>query len=401
MYDAIVIGARAAGSPTAMLLAKAGLKVLLVDRSRFPSDIMSTHYIHKQGVASLKRWGLLDAVIASDTPACTEWTFDVGPFALRGTTPRYEDIDVDYCPRRNVLDKILVDGAAAAGAEVREGFSVQEILMSGDRVTGIRGRSGTGAMVTEDAKIVIGADGRHSFVARSVQAQAYESRPSRTCVYYSYFSGVPMKGVELYPRPGSGIVAMYTTQGQACLAAVKRAEDFHVYRDDIEDTFWSVLQQAPDLYERARAGTREERWTGTVDLPFFFRKPYGPGWALVGDASYHQDPNLGQGISNAFRDAEALSAAITSGLDNADLDSLLAGYEETRNRLGRPFFEYSYMHAGLEPPPAEMAQLLGAIQGNPEAISQFLGTISGAVNPAEFFSPENAGRLMGVPAGAA
>src|SRR4051812_24790027 len=217
MYDAIIVGARVAGAPTAMLLARHGYKVLLLDKSAFPSDIMSTHYIQQHGVARLRRWGLLDQVRASDCPPSLDWRFDVGPFALHGNPPAADEGGVEYCPRRFVLDDILVKAAVQASAELRERFTVQEILSDGQRVTGIRGRVAGGATVTEQARVVIGADGLRSFVARSVQAPTYDSHPGRTCAYYTYFSGVPVTGVEIYPRPGRAIVVMRTNHDQACI----------------------------------------------------------------------------------------------------------------------------------------------------------------------------------------
>src|SRR5690349_11462940 len=140
MYDAIVVGARCAGSPTAMLLARKGYRVLLLDRASFPSDTLSVHYIHQPGVAALARWGLLETVIATGCPPVRQQRIDLGPFALVGAPSPADGIADAYAPRRTVLDTILIEAAAAAGAEVRQRFSVQEILMDGERVTGIRGR---------------------------------------------------------------------------------------------------------------------------------------------------------------------------------------------------------------------------------------------------------------------
>src|SRR5690349_7367167 len=178
MYDAIVVGARCAGAPTAMLLARQGYKVLLLDRAGFPSDTLSTHFIQPPGVARLARWGLLDRVAASNCPPAHRLVFDVGPFALVGTPPPVDGIADCYGPRRQVLDTILVEAAVQTGAELREHFTVTELLMDGERVRGIRGHAAGGATVTEEARIVIGADGLRSFVARSVQAPAYDARPA-------------------------------------------------------------------------------------------------------------------------------------------------------------------------------------------------------------------------------
>lgn len=181
MYDTVVVGARCAGSPTAMLLARKGYRVLLVDKAGFPSDTMSTHYIHQPGVARLHRWGLLDKVAASGCPPIERQIFDVGPFALAGTPPPCDGIRVGYAPRRMVLDKILLDAAVAAGVEVREQFKVEELTRDGDRLTGFSGRSGTGQKVHEEAQIVIGADGMRSQIARLADAPAYDEFPASSC----------------------------------------------------------------------------------------------------------------------------------------------------------------------------------------------------------------------------
>ena len=166
-FDAIVVGARCAGSPTAMLLSRKGYRVLVVDRATFPSDTVSTHVVQPLAVAALARWGLLDRLVATGCPPIHTYTYDFGPFTIAGA-PGTENFPVAYCPRRTILDKLLVDAAAEAGAEIREGFTVEEILIEDGRVAGIKGHSKGGTAVTERAKVVIGADGRHSLVAEAV-----------------------------------------------------------------------------------------------------------------------------------------------------------------------------------------------------------------------------------------
>ena len=197
MYDAIVIGARCAGAPVAMLLARKGYKVLLLDRSRFPSEIAHGHFIHRQGPKLLARWRLLNKVVESNCPPVLTQTTDYGDFALIGRTLVSEGVAFGYGPRRSVLDKILIDGATDARAELREGFSAEDFLFENNRLVGIRGRSKPGGhVVTEKAHITIGADGRRSLLARTVRAPVYQSTPSLTCWYFSYWSGVPNDGLE-------------------------------------------------------------------------------------------------------------------------------------------------------------------------------------------------------------
>jgi flavin-dependent dehydrogenase len=399
MYDVIVVGARCAGSPTAMLLAEQGYRVLLLDKAGFPSDTLSTHYLHQPGGARLKRWGLLDQVIASNCPPIRRNRVDLGPIVLRGSAPPRDGVADGYAPRRRVLDNILVQAAVSAGAELREHFSVQELVMDGDRVRGIRGHAVGGATVTDEAQIVIGADGLRSLVARSVQAPTYNAHPALTCAYYTYWSDVPIEDVELYVRPNRMLIAAPTNDGQTLTIIYWPAADFHQVRDDIEGSYWQALDLAPGLAQRLRAGRQAERFYGTADLPNFFRQPYGLGWALVGDAGYHKDPILAQGISDAFRDADLLAAAVDAGLSGRrPLEAALTDYQRERDQQVMPIFESTLQFASLQPPPPEQFPLFAALQGNQTQIDRFIGTFAGTVPISEFFSPENIGQIMSMAA---
>ncbi|HET9496178.1 MAG TPA: NAD(P)/FAD-dependent oxidoreductase, partial [Chloroflexia bacterium] len=361
----------------------------------FPSDTLSTHYIHQPGVAQLKKWGLLEKVQESNCPPARYLSLDVGPFALTGTPTPVDGVAYGYAPRRTVLDKILVDAAVQAGAELREHFTVKELVTDGDRVTGIRGHTAGGATVTEHASIVVGADGMRSMVARSVQAPTYNERPARTCVYYSYWSDLPVDGAELYTRPGRLIVFGPTNDAKTLVIIYWPHSDFHRVRSDIESSFMQAIDMVPGLAERVRNGRRSERFEGTADLPFFFRKPYGPGWALVGDAGYHKDPNTAEGISDAFRDADLLAEAIDAGLSGRrPLDEALGDYEQRRNEAVMPIYEMTHQLAGLEPPSPEMQQLFAALRYNQEQTDRFFGTLAGTVPIPEFFAPENIERII-------
>lgn len=394
-YDAVVVGARCAGSPTAMLLARKGYRVLLLDRAAFPSDTLSTHFIHQPGVACLDRWGLLPDVVASGCPPVRSQSIDVGPFALHGSAPAVNGVAEAYCVRRTVLDDILVKAAAAAGAEVRQRFSVHELLTDGDRVIGIRGKSAGGTTVTATATIVIGADGKNSLVARTVGAPVYRDHPTLTCAYYSYWSGVDVTHTELYPRPDQMIIAGPTNDGNTMVIVYWPASQFHEVRGDIEGHFLDALELAPPLAERVRRGTRVERFSGTGTLPNFFRKPHGDGWALVGDAGYHKDPILALGISDAFRDAELLADAIHAGLSGrTGLADALAGYEQRRNDAAAQGYENTIQFAGLAAPPPEVRQLFGALRHDRTQTGLFFGTAIGTYPAAEFFAPDNIERIM-------
>jgi 2-polyprenyl-6-methoxyphenol hydroxylase-like FAD-dependent oxidoreductase len=394
MYDAVIVGARCAGAPTAMLLARRGYKVLLLDRASFPSDTLNGHVVKKPAAAQLQAWGLLDAVIASGAPPIEKITFDVGPFALTGRAPSVPGAparaDADFAPRRTVLDKILVDAAVAAGAELRENFSVRELEFEDGRVAGIRGQGASGRPVSERARIVIGADGLRSLVAAAVAAPEYDAVPALTCVHYSYWENVPIDGAELCPRPGHCVIVFPTNDDLTCVFVQWPAAQFAVVRADLEANFMAAVALAPALAERVRAGRRVEPFRGTDNLPNLFRKPFGPGWALVGDAGLHRDPITAHGICDAFRDAELLTEALDAALrGRQSFDSALGVYEQKRNAAAGPIFGLTCQLAALAPPPPEMQQLFAALRGNQPEINRFIGTIICTVPIPVFFAPEN------------
>jgi 2-polyprenyl-6-methoxyphenol hydroxylase-like FAD-dependent oxidoreductase len=396
MYDAIVIGARCAGSPTAMLLARKGYRVLLVDKAGFPSDIPSTHFIWHAGVACLKRWGLLEQVRATNCPPVTHISLDVGDIVLRGVPPPTPDgVAEAYASRRTVLDKILVDNAQTAGAELREHFEVEELSFDGEQVTGIRGRSQSGVVVTERARIVVGADGRNSTVARAVKAPEYHVSAPLVPACYSYWSGVPCTEFEQYFRVGWGMAALPTNDGLTCIVAGWDPKTYPHDRSDMEGTYLKCLNSVPRIAERIRQGKREERLRGIGELVSFFRKPFGPGWALVGDAGFYKHPIPAQGITDAFRDAELLVDALDAGFaERQPLEQALAEYERARNETCMPMYESTVQRASLKPPPPELIKLFSALHRNQPETDRFFGTDAGTVSMKEFFSPENLRRIM-------
>ena len=396
MYDVIIIGARCAGSPTAMLLARRSFRVLLVDRATFPSDTISTHILWPHGAEILARWGLLDTLAASGLPPiCRPMTFDVGPFALCGTIPDANDGRGGFCPRRTVLDSLLVNAAAESGVEVRESVSVDELVMAGGTVVGVRGHGKGGTAFEERARVIVGADGVSSFVARAARAAEYDARPVAACGYYSYFSGVAQDDIELYVREHCAFGGVPTNDGLHLVMVNWPASQFADVRADIEGHVWRALELAPDFLGRVRNGHREARWHGTAGVPGYFRKPYGKGWALVGDASYNRDPITAQGISDAFIDAESLAGALGTWLSGEGVfEELMEAHEAARNERVRPMSEFTAHLAALEPPPPEMQALFAALRHNQEATDAFLSAITGAIPLPDFMSDENLGRIM-------
>src|SRR5215471_11626589 len=158
MYDVIIVGARVAGSATALLLARLGARVLVLDRATFPSDTLSTHQVQVPGIARLNRWGVLDAVLAAGTPKTRTVRFDASGIAFTAAMPTVDGVDFMCSPRRTTLDHALVSAARAAGAEIRENVVVHEILQHDGRVVGVRAREKSGPVFTEEAGLVVGAD---------------------------------------------------------------------------------------------------------------------------------------------------------------------------------------------------------------------------------------------------
>jgi 2-polyprenyl-6-methoxyphenol hydroxylase-like FAD-dependent oxidoreductase len=396
-YDAIVVGARCAGSPTAMLLARRGYRVLVVDRAKFPSDTISTHIVQPLAAAALKRWGLLDRLAATGCPPMHTYSYDFGPVTISGT-PGTENSPVGYCPRRTILDKLLVDAAAEAGAEIREGFTVEEILVEDGTVVGIKGHAKDGETFIERARVVIGADGRHSLVAEAVEPDQYNEKQTLLAAYYSYWSGLPTNGrFETYIRPNRGFAAAPTHDGLTMIVLGWPYGEFDENKKDVEGNFLATLGLVPEFAERLKGAKRQSKIAGAV-VPNFFRKPYGPGWTLVGDAGYTKDPITAQGIKDAFRDAElCVNALDQTFTGERSFDDAMGDYQNTRDADVLPMYEFTTQLATLEPPPPETQQLLGAIYGNQKAMDQFVQMNAGTISPAQFFAPENMGALMGGP----
>jgi flavin-dependent dehydrogenase len=396
-YDAIVVGARCGGSPTATLLARNGYRVLLVDKATFPSDTMSTHLAHPPAVAAVARWGLLDKLKATGCPPITSYSFDFGPARIAGTPRPANGAAQAYGPRRIVLDALLVEAAAAAGAELREAFTVEQVVVDDGRVTGIRGHAKGGATVTERARVVVGADGRHSLVAKAVRPDRYNEVPLLSAVYYAYWSGLPAEGFETYIRAedGRGWAVIPTHEDLTCVVQGWPQSQFAANRKDLEGTYMNSFDLAPAFAERINQAKRETRFVGTGDLPGFFLKPYGPGWALVGDAGYHKHPITAFGITDAFRDAEALASALDDAFaERRPYDDAMADYQRARDDDALPLYELTCEFAKIEPPPPEMQQLMSAMQGNQEAMDGFVSVMAGTLPAPAFFGPENVGRIM-------
>ena len=392
MFDAIVIGARCAGSPLAMLLARKGYRVLVADKARFPSDTVSTHVIWQAGLARAQKWGLLDRIAALGAPPIRTVSFSAGDVAFAGTPPPLDGIDFFIAPRRIVLDKMLVDAARTAGAEIREGCYIGEILSEDGRVTGISGRTLDGESFEEKARVVVGADGAHSMLAHAVKAEKYNTRPAVSGGYYSYWrAGPAVTDFEIYFGDGWGGALFPTNDGLTCVVGSWTAS----FAGDPETGYRRFMETVPRIAEFLKYGRQAEPLAGMRELPGYFRNSWGNGWALAGDAGYHKHPLSAQGISDAFRDADFLAEAIDDGLSGRqELSEALARYQQRRDDAVIPMYESTCMRATLALPPPELMALFRALQHNQPEADRFFGTDAGTVPMTDFFAPDNLYRIV-------
>jgi 2-polyprenyl-6-methoxyphenol hydroxylase-like FAD-dependent oxidoreductase len=336
-YDAIVVGARVAGAATAMLLARAGLRVLVVDRGDPGTDALSTHALMRPGVLQLRRWGLLDELAAAGTPAIRAATFHYADEALRVAVKPRDGVAALHAPRRTVLDPLLVRAAASAGAEVVHGVVATALERdAAGRVLGVVLAGADDARRTVLAPIVVGADGMRSRVAALAGAPVEHLGRHLTALVYGHWSDLPVEGYHWYYRPGVSAGAIPTNDGRTCLFVALPPSRF------VEELPGGV----PALYRRALADADPElaaavgraRLDGKLrpfaGAPGFLRRAWGPGWALVGDAGYFKDPLTAHGMTDALRDAELLARAIVAGTDEA-----LAGYQAVRDEVSMGLFE--------------------------------------------------------------
>lgn len=345
-YDAVVVGARCAGAATAMLLARQGRSVLLVDRDRHGSDTLSTLALMRAGVLQLYRWGLLDKVRAAGTPPITSTSFIYGDETITVPIKPRDGVDALYAPRRRVIDTLLAEAASDAGADVVYGSRLVDLERAADgRVVGATIGERGGAVRRVSADIVIGADGRQSTVARLVGAPVYRESRNAGGVVYTFWPGLENTRSRWYYRNGVSAGSIPTNDGQACVFAAMSQARFHgEVRNDMEAGYRRVVAEtSPELAAELADKAPSEPLRGFPGQPGVMRQSHGPGWALVGDAGYFKDPITAHGISDALRDAELLARAVDQGSDEA-----LAGYQSTRDELSRELFDITDTIAGFD-----------------------------------------------------
>ena len=334
--DVAIVGGRCAGAATALLLARAGLSVQVVERGRRGSDTLSTHALMRGAVVQLHRWGLLDAVRQAGTPQVRTTTFHYGDDTVVVPIKARDGVDALVAPRRRVLDALLVDAAAAAGAAVRHGERAVDLLRDRHgRVRGLLTHDQDGRSRQIEARLVVGADGLRSTVARLAGAAPTRTGRHATCVVYGHWPGLPLDGYHWYFRDGRSAGAIATNGGTCVFAAAPTGAFATTFKADVAAGYRAVLAAvSPALEALLRGGAAPEGLHGFPGEVGRFVRSAGPGWALVGDAGYFKDPTTAHGITDALRDAELLADAVLAGTDAA-----LERYERTRDALSLDLFE--------------------------------------------------------------
>ncbi|GAA1959649.1 NAD(P)/FAD-dependent oxidoreductase [Kitasatospora viridis] len=403
MYDVIIVGARISGSALAMVLADRGYRVLVVDRITFPSPTSSsTNLIHPPGVNWLRRWGILDRLNEHSIPEITHYSLQSGPARLVAPLPSVEGVGYALSPPRISLDQALADAAVAAGAELREGVSIQELLTENGVVTGVSGVSKTSGKMSEKATIVVGADGKNSRVAQLVDARKYRDQPVLSKSSWTYWEGLEQEPlVRTYRKNRRHPFSWPTHDGLSIVGVAWPTDTFPT--GDPEQTDRSVIEAFtdvdPEFAERLRQAKRGDRWlTGSV--PNFLRTSHGPGWALVGDAGATRDPITASGITHALLGADLLADAITDGLENRPMAEAMAGYTARRDRLIGDHYDYTRDYARVADHSPEERALIAAMSRSPRHGQAMIGLFATVVPPEQFYTRDNFRELFGYLGGA-
>ena len=369
-----------------MLLARAGHRVALVDRTAFPSDTMSTHFLWQRGAARLDAWGLLDRLRARGCAPIKAINFDVGPVQLVGIGPAVNGVADTFCPRRTVLDALLVEAAVEAGVELIDNFAVGDVLRSEGRVTGVVGRVLHGPEISLPAQVVVGADGLRSTIAKRVNATAYCEHPPLTGVHYSYWSGISHLGASFHAREGRLILVWPTNDDLTCVYVAWPHIEFASVRRDLAGNFAAALDLVPGLRDAVESGRREQPFAGTGYLPNQYRRSAGPGWALVGDAGHFKDPSTGMGMSDAFVAAELLAEAIDLGLtDRIRIDESVETFQRRRDELTTNGFQLTLSTARLAGLSPRLEAFYRQAAEEPQTINRIFGVLGGSIPMRELF----------------
>jgi flavin-dependent dehydrogenase len=386
--DAIVVGARCAGSAAAIALARAGRRVVVLDKARFPSDTLSTHLLWPGGLAELAALGVLDDVRALGAPPLPIGFGAAAGYELRGRYTPVDGIDHAMCVRRTGLDAVLVSHAGRAGADLREGARMTGVLWDGGRACGVRYVDGEGVDAELRAPLVIGADGRRSSVARAVGASApYLSAPSGRACYFAYWEDAraDWRDTAAQWREGPELGTAFPCDDGLVLCLLQppqaRAPDF---AGDLEGEYRRTIALMPQLADRLAGSRLATKVRSATNLVSYFRRSSGPGWALAGDAGHFKDPVTAQGIRDALRYGREAGEAAAPLLDEpAALDRALLTWEREREADCIEVYRWTNGLARGEPLTAIEVEFQRQAAGDPELVRAMLDVFSRVRRPSE------------------
>ncbi|HSH58237.1 MAG TPA: NAD(P)/FAD-dependent oxidoreductase [Acidimicrobiales bacterium] len=391
-FDVVVVGGRCAGSPLAAHLARSGLEVCVVDRAEFPSDTISTHLFQVEGVAVLERLGVVERLRATGAPWIETVSMRVEDVSVRQRLPRRPaDAGPALCVRRPLLDTVLVERARESGAQVRTSMRVTGLVEHGGRVCGVKALSGAGRQVELRARLVVGADGRASTLARLVGARSYHVVANQRFGYWAYFEGARRESpaaVTFERWDDELVIGAPTDSGLYIAMTLPPLERLASFTADLESSFDAHLAASPLVSAILDGARRTGRPRGTAGYPGFFRESAGPGWVLVGDAGHFKDPTPGQGISDALRQGETLAEAIVQGLGGArPLDAALAHWWRWRDDDAFEMHWFCSDMGAAGPVPRPFLEMVRDFASRPEGLDAWFEILSHRLEPSEVLTP--------------
>lgn len=394
--DVVVVGARCAGAPTAMLLARAGRRVVLLERGRPGTDTISTLYIQPPGMVRLKNWGVLDEVAASGAPVLDTASYTIEAITVSGRASWPADTPLPRAPRRRDLDRILAEAAVRAGADLRVQSSVTDLIVEDERVAGVRyslrGADGRQREHVVRAGLVVGADGMRSRVAARAQAPWQRRDPTLTCAYYTFWEGLST-GFGMYEGAAGWVSAVPTSGGRVLVSAYFPQSSFADVRGNVLAHYHDcVAAVAPELDAMMTRGLHAEPITGFGDQQNFFRQAWGPGWALVGDAGHHKDSLTARGIGDAFLQADLLAHHLRTADSPAGQDAALARFADDRDTMLAESYGATLVVADPAARPAR-AEVLAMVAADPARRQRYLDTVAGLAPMSGLYTPDLMDRL--------
>lgn len=386
-YDVIVIGGSVSGAPTAMLLARQGHKVLLIDKHAFPRDANSTHFIWPRGMSYLNRWGIAEPILQA-TPFFRKMEVCIEGISLHGSVPladlqqRFRRLHGDdrgaidcYCgPRRYFLDHHLLNCAREAGVTVRERVTYQAPIYQDGRLVGITACDEDDHEFQVRAQLVIGADGRFSNFVKDVGARDTDFRPLSTFAYFGYFRGIDKPELAIHKRGRFGTAIFPTLDNTHMVLVYGPTASWDDFRRNPEQHFLDIYRFcAPDVAALIERAERTEPFKAAARMEAFQRESVGPGWALVGDAGSFKDQVTAMGITHAFRDAELISGYIHRALAGEfPMDEGLRQYRLARAGDYVDYFDFVCKTAEMNNYSVNDLKYFYSIQNNQPAIDQML-----------------------------